>query len=63
MRQEEPSVGEKKARTAGDTIPLEEYRRKLAEKQREAKVLVICRYCGSKTEQGITKCQNCGAEL
>jgi LPXTG-motif cell wall-anchored protein len=29
----------------------------------DAKVLVICPYCGSKTEQGITKCQKCGADL
>ncbi len=28
-----------------------------------AKVLVICPYCGAKTEQGLAKCQNCGAEL
>lgn len=27
------------------------------------KVLIICRYCGSKTEQGITNCHKCGAEL
>ena len=27
------------------------------------RVLVICSYCGSKTEQGITKCQKCGADL
>ncbi len=29
----------------------------------DAKVLIICPYCGSKTEQGITKCQKCGADL
>ncbi len=28
-----------------------------------AKVLVICPYCGAKTEQGILACQNCGADL
>lgn len=28
-----------------------------------AKVFVICPYCGAKTEQGIMKCQNCGADL
>ncbi|MGQ4872169.1 MAG: hypothetical protein ACP6IT_10105 [Candidatus Thorarchaeota archaeon] len=28
-----------------------------------AKVLVICPYCGGKTEQGLSKCQHCGAEL
>jgi ribosomal protein L40E len=28
-----------------------------------AKVLVICPYCGAKTEQGITKCQKCGADI
>ena len=27
------------------------------------KVLVICPYCGAKTEQGIGKCQNCKADL
>ena len=27
------------------------------------KVLVICPYCGAKTEQGIEKCQNCQADL
>jgi len=30
---------------------------------KDAKVFVICPYCGSKTEQGIMKCRNCGAEL
>lgn len=29
----------------------------------EAKVLVICRFCGAKTEQGKSKCDNCGADL
>ncbi len=28
-----------------------------------AKVLVICPYCGAKTEQGISKCQKCHADL
>ena len=27
------------------------------------KVLVICPYCGAKTEQGIGKCSNCQADL
>ena len=27
------------------------------------KVLVICPYCGAKTEQGISKCSNCQADL
>ncbi len=27
------------------------------------KVLVICPYCGAKTEQGLSKCQNCQADL
>ncbi len=27
------------------------------------RVLVICPYCGAKNEQGITKCQNCSADL
>ena len=26
-------------------------------------VLVICPYCGHKNEQGITKCENCGASI
>lgn len=33
-------------------------------KEREVvKVFVICPYCGSKTEQGLSKCQNCQADL
>lgn len=28
-----------------------------------AKVLVLCPYCGSKTEQGLPNCQKCGADL
>ncbi len=28
-----------------------------------ATILVICPYCGAKTEQGILECRNCGAEL
>lgn len=28
-----------------------------------AKVLVVCPFCGSKTEQGLTNCQKCGADL
>ncbi len=28
-----------------------------------AVVLVVCPYCGAKTEQGLTHCQNCGAKL
>ncbi len=27
------------------------------------KVLVVCPYCGAKTEQGLAKCQNCKADL
>ena len=35
-----------------------------ATREREiVKVLVICPYCGAKTEQGIGKCQNCQADL
>ncbi len=30
---------------------------------RDAVVLVVCPYCGAKNEQGLTHCQNCGAEL
>ena len=26
-------------------------------------VLVVCPYCGHKTEQGLSKCQNCDADL
>jgi hypothetical protein len=26
-------------------------------------VLVVCPYCGHKNEQGITKCENCGASI
>ena len=33
-------------------------------KEKEAaKFLVICPYCGAKTERGISKCQNCQADL
>jgi hypothetical protein len=33
-------------------------------KEREVvKVLVICTYCGAKTEQGLAKCQKCGADI
>jgi len=28
-----------------------------------AKVLVVCPFCGSKTEQGLANCQKCGADL
>ena len=28
-----------------------------------AKVLVICPFCGAKTEQGLAKCQKCSADL
>ena len=27
------------------------------------KVLVVCPFCGAKTEQGLAKCQKCGADL
>lgn len=27
------------------------------------RVLVVCPYCGSKNEQGFTKCQNCSADI
>ena len=27
------------------------------------KVLVVCPFCGAKTEQGLAKCQNCQADL
>ncbi|MHA2264938.1 MAG: hypothetical protein ACXAEN_21305 [Candidatus Thorarchaeota archaeon] len=27
------------------------------------RILVICPYCGSKNEQGLLKCRNCGAEI
>ncbi len=26
-------------------------------------VLVVCPYCGHKNEQGITRCENCGASV
>ena len=26
-------------------------------------VLVVCPYCGHKNEQGITRCENCGASI
>ena len=30
---------------------------------KNAKVLIICPFCGAKTEQGISLCCNCGAKL
>jgi hypothetical protein len=35
----------------------------LKEKEITTKVLIICPFCGAKTEQGLLKCQNCGADL
>lgn len=29
----------------------------------DARVLIVCPYCGAKNEQGILKCQSCGARL
>lgn len=29
----------------------------------KGKVLIICPFCGGKTQHGITKCQKCGADL
>ena len=29
----------------------------------DAKVLVICPYCGAKTEQGLSNCSKCGADI
>ena len=29
----------------------------------DAKVLVICPYCGAKTEQGLSKCSKCSADI
>ena len=29
----------------------------------DAKVLIVCPYCGAKTEQGLLKCRNCQAKL
>ena len=37
--------------------------RKRSQVPTDAKVLVICPYCGGKTEQGITRCDKCGADL
>ena len=36
-----------------------------AVKEREVmtRVLVVCPFCGAKNEQGVLKCQNCGAEI
>ena len=28
-----------------------------------AKVLIVCPFCGGKTEQGLLTCQKCGAQL
>jgi len=36
----------------------------ISTREREVvKVLVVCPYCGAKTEQGLSKCQNCQADL
>ena len=29
----------------------------------KGKVLIVCPFCGGKTEQGIAKCQKCGADI
>jgi len=29
----------------------------------DPRVLIVCPYCGAKTEQGLLKCQNCSADL
>jgi hypothetical protein len=29
----------------------------------KGKVLIVCPFCGGKTEQGVAKCQKCGADL
>ncbi|GAG84887.1 unnamed protein product, partial [marine sediment metagenome] len=48
---------ELEAKTDSEEVP------KTIERTIEKIVLIICRYCGAKTEQGITKCQKCSAEL
>ncbi len=35
----------------------------LGEKIVTERILVICPFCGAKTEQGLLKCQNCHADL
>lgn len=35
----------------------------LEQENNTGKVFIICRFCGGKTEQGIAKCQKCGADL
>ena len=40
-----------------------EARPEMKEKIITERVLVICRFCGAKTEQGLSKCQNCQADL
>lgn len=44
-----------------DTIEAEPIRER--ERIVTERVLVICPFCGAKTEQGLTKCQNCQADL
>ncbi|MHA1864037.1 MAG: hypothetical protein ACTSWA_09750 [Candidatus Thorarchaeota archaeon] len=29
----------------------------------KGKVLIVCPFCGGRTEQGIAKCQKCGADI
>ncbi len=31
--------------------------------EKAARVFIICPFCGGKTEQGLTRCQKCGADL
>ena len=42
-----------------DLASLEPLRERLVTER----VLVICPFCGTKNEQGITTCRNCGAEV
>ncbi|TFG31274.1 hypothetical protein EU527_12845 [Candidatus Thorarchaeota archaeon] len=39
------------------------YTSSMTREREVVKVLVICPYCGAKTEQGVGKCQNCQADL
>ena len=49
--------------TSESKPPTEPVTQTIREKEILTKVLVVCPFCGAKTEQGLSKCQNCQADL
>jgi len=49
--------------TSESKPPTEPATQTIREKEIITKVLVVCPFCGAKTEQGLSKCQNCKADL